>query len=238
MAARPGRPCSIPHRSACCSRRSSRSRTTTAGSSAFGPDGRLWLGLGDGGSGGDPLGNGQDPFALLGKILRLDVDAEPTARPRVRDPRRQPVRGRRPGSAGGVPDRPAQPVALQLRSRQRRAMDRRRRAERARGGQPGGPGGIGRREPRLEHHGGHQLLRSRRVLVRRAGAAGRAVRPRPRLLGHGRLRLPRDGRRRPRRLVPVQRLLQRPAVRRSLRPRATPGRGTRPPARTPCSRAA
>jgi glucose/arabinose dehydrogenase len=49
------------------------------GQLAFGPDGRLWLGLGDGGSGGDRLGNGQDPFALLGKILRLDVDAEPTA---------------------------------------------------------------------------------------------------------------------------------------------------------------
>ncbi len=44
------------------------------GSVAFGPDGYLYLGLGDGGSGGDPFGNGQSLNTLLGKILRLDVD--------------------------------------------------------------------------------------------------------------------------------------------------------------------
>jgi glucose/arabinose dehydrogenase len=52
------------------------------GSTVFGPDGYLYLGLGDGGSGGDPQGNAQNPAALLGKILRLDVDGgEPYAIP-------------------------------------------------------------------------------------------------------------------------------------------------------------
>jgi glucose/arabinose dehydrogenase len=46
------------------------------GQLAFGPrDGYLYLGLGDGGSGGDPNGNGQNPATLLGSLLRLDVEA-------------------------------------------------------------------------------------------------------------------------------------------------------------------
>ncbi|HMG04251.1 MAG TPA: PQQ-dependent sugar dehydrogenase [Chthoniobacterales bacterium] len=41
---------------------------------SFGPDGMLYAGLGDGGGGGDPDGNGQNFNALLGSLLRIDVD--------------------------------------------------------------------------------------------------------------------------------------------------------------------
>ncbi len=44
------------------------------GKVAFGPDGYLYAGLGDGGGAGDTYDNGQDPNTLLGTILRLDVD--------------------------------------------------------------------------------------------------------------------------------------------------------------------
>lgn len=41
----------------------------------FGPDGYLYIGMGDGGGGGDPFNQAQDPASLLGKILRIDVDS-------------------------------------------------------------------------------------------------------------------------------------------------------------------
>jgi glucose/arabinose dehydrogenase len=63
----------------------------------FGPDGRLWIGLGDGGSGGDPRGYAQNMGSLLGKMLRLDV--------------------RRPGSAPEI-------VGLGLRNPWRYSFDR------------------------------------------------------------------------------------------------------------------
>lgn len=46
-----------------------------AGQLAFGPDGMLYVGLGDGGKRADPLKAGQDLGTLLGKMLRIDVDA-------------------------------------------------------------------------------------------------------------------------------------------------------------------
>ena len=45
------------------------------GQLAFGPDGYLYIGMGDGGSGGDPMNNGQAPGTLLGKLLRIDVES-------------------------------------------------------------------------------------------------------------------------------------------------------------------
>jgi glucose/arabinose dehydrogenase len=47
------------------------------GSINFGPDGYLYFGLGDGGSGGDPDGRGQDPTTLLAKFIRIDVHSLP-----------------------------------------------------------------------------------------------------------------------------------------------------------------
>lgn len=62
---------------------------------AFGPDGKLWIGTGDGGSAGDPQRNAQNRQSLLGKMLRIDVDSGdpygiPPDNPFINDPSTRP----------------------------------------------------------------------------------------------------------------------------------------------------
>jgi glucose/arabinose dehydrogenase len=61
----------------------------------FGPDGYLYIGMGDGGGAGDPWGNAQNPGALLGKLLRIDVTGAdtytiPDSNPRLDQPGARP----------------------------------------------------------------------------------------------------------------------------------------------------
>jgi glucose/arabinose dehydrogenase len=68
---------------------------------AFGPDGYLYIGLGDGGSGGDPLNNAQSPNSLLGKMLRIDVNVPDSDSRGYRVPEDNPFVDRQPIAALG-----------------------------------------------------------------------------------------------------------------------------------------
>lgn len=67
------------------------------GGMAIGPDGLLYIGVGDGGNGGDPLGAGQDPAQILGAILR--IDPAPGSEPAYVIPPDNPF-----ADGGGVPE--------------------------------------------------------------------------------------------------------------------------------------
>src|SRR5260370_12201813 len=67
----------------------------------FGPDGKLYAGIGDGGSGGDPNGNGQNKHALLAKLLRLNVDGASGYTSPTNNP--FPPATPRPAHAGSTP---------------------------------------------------------------------------------------------------------------------------------------
>jgi glucose/arabinose dehydrogenase len=69
------------------------------GGLAFGPDGNLYIGMGDGGGQDDQFGNGQNVNSLLGKILRIDVDAPPAEGRQYAIPADNPF-----ATGGGAPE--------------------------------------------------------------------------------------------------------------------------------------
>jgi glucose/arabinose dehydrogenase len=74
------------------------------GQIAFGPDGYLYIGLGDGGSGGDPQGNGQNQQVLLGKILRINVNGTPPPGMAYGIPSTNPYAGAGIAPGAGLPE--------------------------------------------------------------------------------------------------------------------------------------
>jgi hypothetical protein len=118
------------------------------GSIEFGPDGNLYIFLGDGGSGGDPLNSAQDLTSLLGKVLRIDVDGAPRTRSLQATWRAASPRSGTPACAtpGAPPSTPAPAISTSPTSA-RTVGGGQLRARRA--GQP---------QLRLAHDGGHPLL--------------------------------------------------------------------------------
>ena len=140
------------------------------GQLAFGPDGMLYIGMGDGGSGGDPERRALERR----RAARQDPADRPDTerRPAVHHPGGQPVRRHQRRPPGDLVRRRAQPVAVQLRPVHRRPVDRRRRPEPVGGGRRrlGRRGRGPRRQLRVERVRGHAPVQ------RRPADAGRGAR--------------------------------------------------------------
>ena len=142
---------------------------------AFGPDGYLYIGVGDGGSAGDPGNRAQSTATRLGKLLRIDVDHR-SGSLQLREPAVEPVcraeRARR-----DLGNRTPEPVAVLVRPADRRPLDRRRRPG------PDGRRSTGRRRPAASAvartTGGGSSRVGPATTLRRA-ARGRAARCRSR----------------------------------------------------------
>ena len=79
----------------------------------FGPDGFLYIGLGDGGSGDDPGNRAQNPSELLGKMLRIDVNVPDSHPIGYGVPPDNPVPAARPGTrARNLGLRPEESLAV------------------------------------------------------------------------------------------------------------------------------
>ena len=99
------------------------------GQLAFGPDGDLYFGIGDGGSEGDPMNLGQNTSVLDGKILRIS----PRANGGYSIPTDNPFVGKLRQATRDLGVRSAQSLAVLVRSPDRRPGDRRRRPGQVRG---------------------------------------------------------------------------------------------------------
>ena len=155
-------------------RRRSRIPNHNGGEVIIGPDGMLYIGLGDGGSAGDPNHNGQNLGTLLGEDPAHQSRGRAAASP-YSVPADNPFVGRAGVAARDVDVGTAQSVALLVRPRDRRHVDRRRRPEQVRGdrlrarGRQGHQLGLerARRLPRVSR---------RRAAERRARSAARDAR--------------------------------------------------------------
>jgi glucose/arabinose dehydrogenase len=129
------------------------------GQITFGPDGFLYIGLGDGGSGGDPGNRAQRLDEPLGSILRIDVASPSPTGAAYSVPADNPFI-QTPGARGDLELWPPQSLAVLLRSGQGGSLHRRRRREPLGGSELVARGGGRRtkRQLRVESDGGAPLL--------------------------------------------------------------------------------